>query len=444
MVPRYHSDPVDIAPLAEPLKFEFSGKVAQNRFMKAAMTERLSSWSPTDLPSRGVPSDNLVNVYKRWGEGGFGVILTGNVLLAYDQLEAPGNPVVPLDAPMSGPRFEGFQRVAAATKAHGALAVAQVSHPGRQTEQRLQPHPISASDIQLEGEVLGMRFAKPRAATQSDIDHIVRSFTHAAVYLAKAGFDGIELHGAHGYLLAQFLSETTNKRTDAYGGSLPNRARLITEIARSIRAELPASSGFVLGIKVNSVEFQEGGFTTDDAKQLCQILEQNEFDFVELSGGTYEQLAFAHQRDSTRKRESFFLEFADQIVPGLAKTKAYVTGGFKTAGAMVKALDVVHGVGLGRPVCQEFHLPRDILDGKVTGALEQKLEQDNFMVTNVAAGAQIRQVGKDEEPIDLSDEKNVEVLQQSLGEWQGKMKEDAATMSLYGFFDLPQGQPYRV
>lgn len=159
MSARYHSEDVDPAPLGKPLHFEFAGRTAPNRFLKAAMTERLSSWDAKVFQKRGIPSEQLINVYRRWGEGGFGVILTGNIMIAYDHLEAPGNPIIPLEAePKPGDaRFEGFRKLAEASKKHGALIVGQVSHPGRQVEQRIQPDPLSASDVQLEGEVMGMK-----------------------------------------------------------------------------------------------------------------------------------------------------------------------------------------------------------------------------------------------------------------------------------------------
>lgn len=444
MSQRFQSEAADASRLGEPLHFPFADRTAPNRFLKAAMTERLSSWDSKNLESRGIPSANLINVYRRWGEGAYGVILTGNVMVDYDQLEAAGNPIVPLDAPLSGPRFDAFKEMATVGKAHGSLMIAQVSHPGRQVEQRINKNPISASDVQLEGEVMGMRFAKPHAATEDEIKDIINRFTNAAVFLHKAGYDGVELHGAHGYLLAQFLSQTTNKRTDKYGGSLANRAQIIIEIADSIRKAIPADSGFVLGIKINSVEFQESGFQPDEAKELVELLETHRFDFVELSGGTYESLAFVHKRESTKKRESFFIEFADQIVPSLTKTRSYVTGGLKTVGAMVKALDVVDGVGLGRPAAAEFHLPKDIIEGKVKGAIEPKIDENNFGLGNVAAGTQIRQVGKDQEPINLSRQENVDILMKDMGAWGKKMAEDAAEMNMYGYIDLSsyEAKPY--
>jgi 2,4-dienoyl-CoA reductase-like NADH-dependent reductase (Old Yellow Enzyme family) len=441
--PRHPSDNKDASKLAEPLHFVFSNKTAPNRFLKAAMTERLSSWSPTDLDSRGIPSEALVNVYKHWGEGRFGHILTGNIMIASDHLEAAGNPIVPLDAPFEGERFERFKAMATEAKKYGSLITGQVSHPGRQVTEAIQKFPISASDVQLTTELFGMTFAKPRAATIEDITDIVNRFAHTAEYLCKAGFDGIQLHGAHGYLLAQFLAKTTNKRTDQYGGSIENRARIIIEIADEIRRRVPTSTGFMVGIKINSVEFQEGGFTAEEAKELCSLLEKAQFDFVELSGGTYQSLAFVHKRDSTRKREAYFLEFAELITPGLKKTRTYVTGGFKTLDGMVAALSTVDGVGLGRAAAQEFRLPKDMIGGKISGAIDQQVDQDNFGLGNVIAGSQIKQAGNDEEPIDMGLSENVEAFMKDMGTWSKGMAEDAGKGAKYGFVDIESAKPQR-
>lgn len=440
MPERYDSAEVDPAPLGQPLHFEFSGATAKNRFLKAAMTERLSSWDAKNLQARGIPSKNLVNVYKRWGEGEFGMILSGNIMIEYDQLEAPGNAIIPLDAAFSGERFEAFKDMATAGKAHGSLMVGQVSHPGRQTPEQVQPNPVSASDVQLQGTIMGQTFAKPHAATQEEIDRIIEEFAHAAEFLHKAGWDGIQVHGAHGYLPAQFLSPSTNLRTDQYGGSLENRSRLIFEIADAIHKRVPSS--FTVGIKLNSVEFQDKGFNAEECRDLCRSLEAYKFDFIELSGGTYEQLAFTHKRDSTKKREAFFLEFADAIAPALKATKTYVTGGFRTVEGMIRGLEIVDAVGLARPVCQEFRLPKDILSGKVRAAVKQKLDQNDFGLTNVAAGTQMRQVGRDEEPIDLSDDRNVQSFLQDMQAWTEELKKDIEGQR-YGYVDLHvQASPY--
>lgn len=185
------SDNVDPAPLGQPLHFLFSGLIAPNRFLKAAMTERMASWDPRNPEARGVPSKLLVNLYKRWGEGEAGLILSGNIMIDPEHLEAPGNMIIPPGASFSGDRFDGFKDMATAGKAHGSLMVGQVSHPGRQVTDKIQKNPISASDVQLEGNLMGMTFAKPRPASQKDIDDVIHGFAHAAEYLDKAGWNGI-------------------------------------------------------------------------------------------------------------------------------------------------------------------------------------------------------------------------------------------------------------
>lgn len=214
------------------------------------------------------------------------MILTGNILIDYEHLEALGNPIIPRDAPFHGERFERFKELASEAKKHGSLIVGQVNHPGRQVDEWIQPHPISASDVQLQ-KAMGMSFGMPRPATKQDIAGFIDSWAYTAEYLYRAGYDGIQLHAAHGYLLAQFVSKTTNKRTDEYGGSIQNRARLILQIASAIRERVPNSTGFIVGIKLNSVEFQEDGLSPDDSRALCEMLEhEGRFDFVELSGGS--------------------------------------------------------------------------------------------------------------------------------------------------------------
>ncbi|KAJ4329686.1 hypothetical protein N0V95_010164, partial [Ascochyta clinopodiicola] len=115
---RYRSKKTDVSTLGKPLGFAFSQKIAQNRFLKGAMTERLSSWNAKDLEARGVPPKKLANVYRRWGEGEYGVILTGNIMFEYDHLEAPGNAIIPRSSTYEGERFEGFKAMATESKKH--------------------------------------------------------------------------------------------------------------------------------------------------------------------------------------------------------------------------------------------------------------------------------------------------------------------------------------
>ncbi|KAL9471905.1 hypothetical protein ACSS6W_009846 [Trichoderma asperelloides] len=430
------AEKVDPAPLGQPLSFEFSGKTAKNRFLKSSMSEQLSSWDEKDPAKRGIPSDELINLYRRWGEGGYGVILLGNTMIEVDQLEIDGNHIIPSDAPFSGDRFEKFKELASASKKHGSLVYPQLSHPGRQVQEAIQPNPISASDVQLVIPAMGT-FAKPRPMEKADFDRVINEFAHAAEYSYKAGFDGVQLHGAHGYLLAQFLAPSTNKRTDEYGGSLLNRARLIFQIADAIRARVP-DKAFSLGIKLNSVEFQQGGFTPEECKDLCVELEKNNFDWVELSGGTYEELAFAHRKESTIKREAYFLEFAELIIPHLKKTKVYVTGGLRSAAGMVKALNSVDGVGLGRPAAYEPALPQRILDGAADGAVQPFFDENDTGLGLLAAKTEMKLVGLGHEPLDLSREDHQKVFSAALSKWSGRL----GPLDIEDFDFQPYGTAY--
>ncbi|KAF5009412.1 hypothetical protein FDECE_4344 [Fusarium decemcellulare] len=430
---RLAAEPVDPSLLGQPLKFEFSGRTAPNRILKASMTERLSTWDPNKFEARGIPTTELINVYKRWGEGGFGVVLTGNIMIEYDHIEAAGNIIIPQNSSFSGERFEAFRTLAKVSKAHGSLVMAQLNHPGRQAASYGQSQPISASDVQLDGEVMG-KFKKPRPMVQADFKAVIDKFTHAAQYCYKAGFDGVELHGAHGYLLAQFISQTTNKRTDKYGGSIRSRARIIFEIADAIRDRIKDPS-FCLGIKMNSVEFQQENISAENCKLLCIELEKHSFDFVELSGATYRSPTSADKSQSTKKREIFFQTFADMIIPGLKKTKVYVTGGLRTTQAMVKALGVVDGVGIARPAANEFDLAKKLLRGNVQSTVDNLISDEDFGLSTIAAGSQMRLVGRDKQPLDLSREDHREAFDKSLQQWKEEMAQNGDN-SKFGFVDI--------
>lgn len=382
--------------LASPLTFPFSGRTAPNRFLKAPMTERLCHWNTDDEPisSRGYPSEEYKLLYQRWGEGEIGIIVSGNTMVAYDAVEAFGNPIIVDD---HDGRIAAYAEVAEVAKSNGSLFIAQLSHPGRQGSKALNPNPISASDVHLSIKWAGNEFAKPRPMTVEEIGEMVKKWGETAYLCHKAGFDGVQVHCAHGYLLAQFISLTTNHRTDQYGGDLENRSRIVFEIIEEIRSRVPDTS-FIICVKINSVEFQEKGSKPEDCLELCKRLEEARVDFVDLSGGTFEGRAFHHVKESTKKREAYFIEFAEMIKPVLKKTKVYVTGGFRTASGMTAAIQggACDGVGIGRPLSAEPYLCRDILQGKINGAIE------NFMplpLNTQASGTQLHQIGKGHEKI---------------------------------------------
>ncbi|KAI5860793.1 NADH:flavin oxidoreductase/NADH oxidase-like protein [Durotheca rogersii] len=440
--------PAGAAPLAQPLTFEFSGKVAPNLLKKAAMAEDLATWSARNLEERGIPTPEMIELYRRWGEGGWGVITTGNIDIEFDMLDAVGDGIITPECPPSGPRFEAFKELAAAAKAHGSLIVAQVTHPGRQLSARIRPDTISASAIQLPPQGMG-DYAKPREATKEDIARVIDGFAHAASYLQQAGFDGIELHGAHGYLLSQFLSEDSNRRTDEYGGSLANRMRIVVEIAEEIKRRV--APGFLLAVKLNSVEFQEKGIRPADVGVLCGTLQELGFDYVELSGGNHENIGYGLTKESTQKREAYFLEFVGDIVPHLSRTKKYLAGGFRTLGAMVEALGILDGISLGRPATQEPRLAADLLAGRVTAAVRPRDDVlDDFLTYLVGSATQIRQVAYGREPFDLSNAAAVQSFRTDMAAHLGRQLADPDNLEFRGYPDLtapetgshPYGTPY--
>ncbi|KAF3058210.1 NADPH dehydrogenase [Daldinia childiae] len=447
-VRRHDSAAVDVAPLGQPLKFEFSGKVAKNRFYKASMAEDLASWSVENFEERGIPTKELIELYRIWGENEWGVIATGNIDIEFDMLDAVGDGIITPECPFSGPRFEAFQEMAKVAKANGSLIVAQVTHPGRQLAARIRKDTISASAIQHPPKN-GTIYAEPREATKEDIARVIDGFAHAAEYLDKAGFDGIQLHGAHGYLIAQFLSELSNHRTDEYGGSISNRLRFVSEIAKEIKRRVRPN--FIVGIKVNSVEFQEKGIKPADARIMCETFQELEFDYVELSGGNHEEIGYGTKKETTLKREAYFLEFVRDIVPHLSKTKKILTGGFRTTAAMVDALNILDGIGLGRPAAQEPRLARDILSGKVTSAVRPVDGVVNDVILSLmSAGSQLAQIVRGQEPFDLSDEKAFASFQADLGAHFQKFAAAKGSLEFHGYPALndpkttshPYGVPY--
>lgn len=370
-------------------------------------------------------------------------------------LEERGNMIIPRDAQFQGKRFEAFQKLGAAGRASGTLMVGQINHPGRLAHSRLQSNPVSASSIPVRANLDIFKskeladaiftYAPPHAASLDEIAELIDGFAHAAEFLDRAEWDGVQLQAAHGFLLSQFLSSVSNERGDRYGGSLQNRIRLVIDISAEIRKRV--SPGFILGIKINSVDFQNG-FSAEDARALCESLEAAQFDYVELSGGSVETNyaevsgGIDGRRESTKARESFFLEFADQIVAPLSKVKTYVTGGFKTVGGMVDALQSVDGIGLVRAACQEPRLPNDILTGTVTGGIKRLLDDHHWGITTVAAGAQIRQLSKNEQPFDQSIQANAESFLADFNKFLESFGKEADD-NKYGFMDLSQpARPY--
>ena len=293
-----------------------NGQRIKNRIVKAAMEENMSDESLQ-------PGDSLVNLYQKWAEGGAGLILTGNVMVDRLAMTGPGGVVLEKQT-----ELEKFARWSAAAKANDTRVWMQINHPGRQVYKRMGGKVYSPSDVSLDMGKLSDMFGQAQAMTEDQIEELIQRFTDTAVQAEKAGFDGVQIHAAHGYLIAQFLSPLVNKRQDQWGGSSENRARLLIEVIKRVKAATAPEFG--IGVKLNSADFQRGGFDVDDALTVVQFLEPLAIDLVELSGGSYEAPAMqgVTADGRTLNREAYFLEFAEKIASE-TKIPIMTTGGIR-------------------------------------------------------------------------------------------------------------------
>lgn len=324
-----------------------NGSTLPNRIAKAAMEENMAD-------ADHAPSEPLLRLYEAWAEGGSGLLISGNVMVDRRAMTGPGGVVLEDEQQLA--RFQRWARIG---RTKGAQFWLQINHPGRQMQANLGQPTWAPSAVPLELGNLSKRFATPQAMTEAVIEDVIERFARTARLAEQAGFTGVEVHAAHGYLLNQFLSPLTNQRSDQWGGSLENRARLLLEIVKAVRGVV--SPGFAVAVKLNSADFQRGGFSADDAQQVVRLLNELDVDLVELSGGSYEAPAMQGQaRDGrTLAREAYFLEFAREI-RAVARMPIMVTGGIRRAPIAQDVLaSGIEMVGIGTALAIEPNLPRD-------------------------------------------------------------------------------------
>jgi 2,4-dienoyl-CoA reductase-like NADH-dependent reductase (Old Yellow Enzyme family) len=338
------------------------GAVLPNRLSKAAMTEGLAT-------AEGIPTAELARLYGLWSDGGAGILLSGNIIIDKDHLERPGNVVI--DRPPSRQMRDALARWAADATRNGNQFWAQISHAGRQTQKLVNKNPKAPSAIKL--GLPGGQFGEPVALMIDEIHDIVQRFGVCAAAVKEAGFTGVQIHAAHGYLLSQFLSPRSNQRIDVYGGDLANRARALLEVVASVRAAV--GPDFPVAVKLNSADFQKGGFAFEESLQVAQWLQEASIDLIEISGGTYEQpkllgLAGMEEEEkqnvaqSTMMREAYFVDFAVAMRKKVT-VPLMVTGGFRQRTAMEQALEsgAADLIGLGRPMCVMTDAPNQLIAG---------------------------------------------------------------------------------
>ena len=328
-------------PLAQPMTLN-CGSILPNRLAKSAMTEGLAD-------ANGNPTLALNRLYETWAKGGTGLLLTGNIMIDERYLERAGNVVLENDQHLAL-----FKAWAKSAQSNLNQCWVQLSHPGRQCARLVNTQPLSPSDVQL--DILG-NFGKPRAMQEVDILDVIQRFVRSSELVKEAGFSGVQIHCAHGYLLSQFLSPNTNRRVDEWGGSLQNRARIIRMVIQQVRKAV--GSDFPISVKLNSADFQKGGFTLEECIEVATWLTEDGIDLLEISGGTYEQMSLlgvesTEVRDSTRRREAYFIEYAERI-KAVTKVPVMITGGFRSRSVMSKAIESgeVDVIGLARPLCTQ-------------------------------------------------------------------------------------------
>lgn len=338
------------------------GAVVPNRICKAAMTEGLAH-------PDGSASAELARLYGLWSDGGSGILLSGNVQVDGDHLERPGNVIV--DGPLSEDQFQALSTMAKEGTRAGNHLWAQISHAGRQTQKIVNPSPKAPSAVRL--RLPQSQFGEPVALTHEEIETLIDRFVNCAVICQQAGFTGVQFHAAHGYLLSQFLSPLTNQRDDQWGGVLENRARALLTIVTRARDAL--GKEFPISVKLNSADFQKGGFDFDDSLTVAGWLADAGLDLLEISGGTYEQPRLLNLDGvepideqaiarSTMAREAYFVDFAKAMREKLS-IPIMVTGGLRRRDVMEHVLETggADVIGLGRPLCVETNGPNELLEG---------------------------------------------------------------------------------
>lgn len=340
--------PESLSPLAQSIEI-VAGLSVKNRLFKASMSEQLANRD-------GAPSDDLIRLYRTWAEGGTGLLLTGNVMIDRTALGEPRNVVLDKESDLAP--FRGW---AEAGHQNNTQLWMQLNHPGKQIPSFLSQQPVAPSAIPLSNGLENM-FNCPRALTETEIFELIEKFAWAAQQAKDCGFSGVQIHAAHGYLVNQFLSPHHNRRDDQWGGSLNNRMRFLRETYRAIRQAV--GEGFPIGVKLNSADFQKGGFSEEDSLQVLKALQEDGVNLIEVSGGNYEapSMTGAQVKESTIKREAYFLDYAEKA-KALLRIPLVVTGGFRSASAMEAALKegATDMVGLARPLAVDPHLPEKLL-----------------------------------------------------------------------------------
>ncbi|MBT7609643.1 MAG: NADH:flavin oxidoreductase/NADH oxidase family protein [Bacteriovoracaceae bacterium] len=329
------------------------GTILPNRLGKSAMSENMAS-------KDHIPGLKFFNAYSQWAQGGTGLLISGNVMVD-SQYRGEANNVVIEKGCNNHKELKSWACSCEGTESQLWI---QLNHPGKQTPKFLTKVPVAPSSIPLKSPLDAM-FNQPRELAHEEILDIIGRFAYAAKICKETGFHGVQIHGAHGYLISQFLSKHHNQRTDEWGGSAENRLRFVREIYKAIRHEVGPK--YPIGIKMNSADFSKGGFDHEEAIHVAKTLSDLGIDLIEISGGSYEKPAMTGSpiKESTIKREAYFIEYAKEIKAKIA-CPIMVTGGFRTREFMEESLKKreLDIIGLARPLCINPNFSNQLLSGE--------------------------------------------------------------------------------
>ncbi len=324
--------------------------IIPNRFVRSATHDYMAE-------NDGTITDSQIDLYSHLAEGEVGLIISGH---AYVQ---PSGKASPRQISAYDDRFvEGMARLAAAVHGHRSKVFLQIAHAGRQTKEKLCGClPVSPSAVYDPSSK-----TMPRELRSEEITALIRDFIEAGERARLARFDGLQLHAAHGYLLSSFLSPHTNRRTDEWGGTVENRAKVLIEILRGLRTRL--GRDYPIIVKLNSTDFLDGGLDLAESISVAKMLEAAGIDGIEVSGGMAEAgrgSVWPGMREESD--EGYFVENAARIKKEVG-VPVFGLGGIRTLGIAERlvACGRVDLVSLSRPLIRDPHLVRHFREGRVS------------------------------------------------------------------------------
>ena len=368
-----------------------NGVILSNRIAKSAMSENLSN-------KHHEPTPILINAYKTWAQSGAGLLITGNIMIDSEAIGEPRNVVV-----KNRKNIEILKEWAESVKGTNTNLWAQINHPGRQAMEQINSSLKAPSAVPLKTGGRKKTTKKvPKVLSESEILEIIEAFANTSIILKEAGFSGIQIHGAHGYLVSQFLSPYTNIRKDKWGGTLENRSRFVVEVYRKIRERV--GENFPVGIKLNSSDFQKGGFSEEESMEVVKTLSKEGIDLIEISGGTYEApVMMGKRKESTIKREAYFIDYIEKVRK-ITNTPLMLTGGFRTTSVMRSAItsNKLDIIGIARPFAVFLNIGNEIFNESranfTTKIKKTGVKAIDGMMNIIWYESQIKRIGQGKKP----------------------------------------------